>query len=123
MPKLRHELWRKEVCRLESNGLTGGLRPTRTEQRASLTIFCETLPRKNRPRADRPCEPTTIKFASSSFALVITSCQGDPVRTSILTFHAEEIDDKCVIASFATERILSTSWAAISCADLTSGGV
>jgi hypothetical protein len=48
-------------------------RTTRTEQFARSAISFETLPRKKRPSAVRPCEPTIIKSGCHSAAIFRSS--------------------------------------------------
>src|SRR5689334_11039059 len=56
----------------------GRPRPIRTEHRAAPTTVCETLPRRKRPTAEWPCEPTTIRSAFQIAALARTQDAGEP---------------------------------------------
>ena len=62
-------------------------RAMRTEHFASVRTLCETLPSTNRPRAVRPCEPTTTRSGFHWSARKTTSHAGEPQTASADTFH------------------------------------
>ena len=63
-------------------------RQIRTEHFASVATFCETLPRKKRPTAERLCEPMNMTFAETSAARCTIARAAEPIAPAASTFHA-----------------------------------
>jgi hypothetical protein len=80
------------TIRAELSSFLAVARATRTEQRASVTIFRDTLPRMSRPIAERPCEPTTINSVPQFVARSISASAGSPTKYSALTSHSGKLD-------------------------------
>lgn len=81
-------------------------RTTRTLVRASASTFWETLPKTKRPRAERPCEPTTIRPGFHSSALVISWLAGEPKELSAVTCHFGKIERRRFDACAHTALLL-----------------
>src|SRR5262245_22238804 len=79
-------------------------RATRTERRASCKTFCETLPKKNRPSAVWPCDPTTIRSAPHSSAFSMITVAGDPVPDSDFTSQPCSIETRRIPPRRASAR-------------------
>src|SRR6266540_3428958 len=68
-------------------------RATRTERRASCNTFCETLPKKNRPSAVWPCDPSTIKSASHLSASSRIASLAEPLMIFVMISSPEAFPD------------------------------
>src|SRR5262245_42003658 len=109
---------------ISRTGAPGSLtrpRLTRTEQCASCDNFCETLPKKNRPNAVRPCDPTTSRsgFQSSAFSMITVA--GEPTLTSASTSQVDRMERNRATARDAS-AIYSSSRSICSTTSSSDGG-